>query len=191
MIRGADGRGCSPRLQVVLLPDNGTKSMKLLAVAAVKEEEEEDGRGGLAKWLAVRQTRPSAQLVPFHPPCALSLFIENIVWWVFTWPERCCCGCGEWTLNRFNAGADNTPHSPPYSLLSALFAVPGSSCLLFVCCSCPVAVNVIVFMPRPCCCCWKLVKWVNFFRPLVFRGCSTLKLCGNFPKKVVVVWFIM
>lgn len=191
MIRGADGRGCSPRLQVVLLPDNGTKSMKWLAVAAVKEEEEEDGRGWLAKWLAVRQTRPSAQLVPFHPPCALSLFIENIVWWVFTWPERCCCGCGEWTLNRFNAGADNTPHSPPYSLLSALFAVPGSSCLLFVCCSCPVAVNVIVFMPRPCCCCWKLVKWVNFYRPLVFRGCSTLKLCGNFPKKVVVVWFIM
>lgn len=43
MIRGADGRGCSPRFQVALLPDNGTKSMKLLAVAAVKEEE--DGRG--------------------------------------------------------------------------------------------------------------------------------------------------
>lgn len=77
MIRGADGRGCSPRFQVALLPDNGTKSMKLLAVAAVKEGE--DGRGGLSKWLAVRQTRPSAQLVPFHPPCALSLFIENIV----------------------------------------------------------------------------------------------------------------
>lgn len=56
MIRGADGRGCSPRLRVALLPDNGTKSMKLLAVAAVQEEEEEDG---LAKWLAVRQTRPA------------------------------------------------------------------------------------------------------------------------------------
>lgn len=57
MIRGADGRGCSPRLRVALLPDNGTKSMKLLAVAAVQEEEEEED--GLAKWLAVRQTRPA------------------------------------------------------------------------------------------------------------------------------------
>lgn len=56
MIRGTDGRGCSPRLRVALLPDNGTKSMKLLAVAAVQEAEEEDG---LAKWLAVRQTRPA------------------------------------------------------------------------------------------------------------------------------------
>lgn len=56
MIRGADGRGCSPWLRVALLPDNGTKSMKLLAVAAVQEEEEEDG---LAKWLAVRQTHPA------------------------------------------------------------------------------------------------------------------------------------
>lgn len=58
MIRGADGRGCTPRLRVALLPDNGTKSMKLLAVAAVQEEEEEE-EDGLAKWLAVRQTRPA------------------------------------------------------------------------------------------------------------------------------------
>lgn len=59
MIRGVDGCGCSPRLRVAQLPDNGTKSMKLLAVAAVQEEEVEEEEDGLAKWLAVRQTRPA------------------------------------------------------------------------------------------------------------------------------------
>lgn len=69
MIRGVDGRGCSPRLQVALLPDNGTKSMKLLAVAAVKEEEEEkEGRGDLQNgWQSGKHDPPRSSFRSIRP----------------------------------------------------------------------------------------------------------------------------